>query len=314
MTLDQLRYFYEVAHCLNFSQAAKNLYISQPNLTKYIANLEKELNFKLFDRSTHHCQLTEEGRQFLNSTETLFFQLNSSIELSKQRSYSPFRSLFIGSVQGERPPRGFIDVMTRMNHESSFRYLIAEDSYRNLIVNLREHVFDMIVTSDKNVRHTSGISYLTLRPFEMLLAVHSSNPKSELSELYPKDCTDEFLFICIPEGRDAPSNRLEEVFWKTGLRYNVCTVFSPTDVIQNVQVGAGAGIIPDTLCLKNYRDIKFYRFEPWLGTEQVLAWRTDEDRPEILSFIDKVRARTPFHEEPDVPFLGPTEFPVPPIG
>lgn len=48
MTIDHIRYFVEVAYCRSFSQAAQNLYISQPNLTKYIAALEKSLGVKLF--------------------------------------------------------------------------------------------------------------------------------------------------------------------------------------------------------------------------------------------------------------------------
>lgn len=309
MTLEQLRYFYEVARCLNFSQAAKNLYISQPNLTKYIASLEKELNFKLFDRSTHHCQLTEEGRQFLNSTETLFFQLNTNIELAKQKAYSPYTSVFVAIAQSELPPENFLHILNRFNQESSYHYLLVEDNYKGLITKLRDHNFDLIVTSDKNVRNIPGVSHVVLRPFDMLLAVHNSNPKTESRSLTPKDCSEEFLFICIPEGKDAPSNRLEEVYWKTGLRSNVCTVYCPTDVILNVQVGSGAGIIPSTMNLSSYQDISYYRFEQWQHTEQVMAWRSDEDRPQILSFIEQVQDTAPYLQGPDVPVYGlPQDF------
>ena len=55
MTIQQIRYFIEVANCRSFSRAAASLHLSQPNLTKYIAKLEKELGFRLFDRTTHRA-------------------------------------------------------------------------------------------------------------------------------------------------------------------------------------------------------------------------------------------------------------------
>lgn len=304
MTTDQLRYFYEVAKCLNFSQAARNLYISQPNLTKYIANLEKELGFKLFDRSTHHCLLTNEGQQFLRSTEHLFYQLNSHIENAKLRAQNPYHVVSIGVAQAELPPRLFMRHLNERNTSADFRYLIREDNYLGLISKLREHEVDLIVTTDRNVRSMNDFSYLTLRPFDMLLAIHNSNPKARIKNLMPKDCADEMFFICVPEGKYAPSNRIEEIYWKTGVRMNLAIVFSPADVLLNTQIGAGVGIVPSTMDLTHYHDISYYRFEPWQKTKQILAWRKDESRQAVLSLVEDIRKMVPFHQPPEVPIFG----------
>ena len=304
MTMDQLRYFYEVAKCLSFSTAARNLYISQPNLTKYIANLEKELGLKLFDRSTHHCALTEEGEAFLRSTEYLFYQLNSRVENTKLRARNPFSVVTIGLARSELPPRAFLRHLNGKNKGSTRRYLLQEESYLRLIERLREHQLDLIVTTDRNVRAMKELDYLTLRPFEMLLAVHNANPLCASQRLLPGDCGDEMVFICVPEGKLTPFDRMEEIYWKTGVRMNLSVVDSPADVLSNAQVGAGVGIVPDTMDLTGYRDLSFYRFEPWQGTEQVLAWRREEKRPEVLELIEEVRAMAPFVQPSEVPILG----------
>ena len=44
--LSQYRIFYEVARCGNISRAAKELYISQPAISKAISKLEENLNTK----------------------------------------------------------------------------------------------------------------------------------------------------------------------------------------------------------------------------------------------------------------------------
>ncbi len=50
MNTTQIKYFLAVARTLNFTEAAKKLYISQPALSKQINVLEKELNMLLFIR------------------------------------------------------------------------------------------------------------------------------------------------------------------------------------------------------------------------------------------------------------------------
>lgn len=304
MTIDQLRYFYEVAKCLNFSQAARTLYISQPNLTKYIANLEKELGFRLFDRSTHHCQLTEDGQQFMRSTEALFFQLNSHIENAKLRAHNPYHVVSVGIAQTEMPPHALVDCLNRRNTGERFRYLVREDNYLDLISKLRDYEVDLIVTTDKNVRNINDFDYLVLRPFEMLLVVCMENPKAQRKDLSPRDCADEMFFICIPEGKYTPLNRIEELYWKTGLRMNLCIVSSPADVILNAQVGAGVGIVPSTMDLTQHKNVCYYRFEPWVNSVQVLAWRKNETRPEILELVEEIRASAPFFQSPEVPIFG----------
>ena len=48
--LSQYKIFYEVARCGNISRAAKELYISQPAISKAISKLEESLGIRLFNR------------------------------------------------------------------------------------------------------------------------------------------------------------------------------------------------------------------------------------------------------------------------
>ena len=58
MTSLQIKYFLTAARCLNFTEAARQLYISQPALSQQIAAMEKELNMQLFVRSKGKVFLT----------------------------------------------------------------------------------------------------------------------------------------------------------------------------------------------------------------------------------------------------------------
>ena len=64
MNTNQLESFISIAQTLNYSEAAKNAFISQPALTKQINRLESELGVRLFDRSKHGVSLTFAGEEF----------------------------------------------------------------------------------------------------------------------------------------------------------------------------------------------------------------------------------------------------------
>ena len=65
MELRQLKYFVKSAEYLNFSEAAKHLFITQSTLSQQIKQLECELGFTLFLRNSRHISLTEAGEEFL---------------------------------------------------------------------------------------------------------------------------------------------------------------------------------------------------------------------------------------------------------
>lgn len=65
MELRQLQYFVRVATTLNFSEAARNLYVTQSTLSQQIKQLEDEFGTTLFERDSHSVSLTENGARLL---------------------------------------------------------------------------------------------------------------------------------------------------------------------------------------------------------------------------------------------------------
>ena len=69
LTTQQIRFFLEAAECLNFTEAAKRLFVAQSTLSKQIALLEDELGLKLFYRSNRTVGLTPAGSLFRGEME-----------------------------------------------------------------------------------------------------------------------------------------------------------------------------------------------------------------------------------------------------
>lgn len=65
MTLQQLKYIIKVAETGTISEAARELFISQPSLTKAVRELEKEMGISIFDRTNKGISVSKEGEIFL---------------------------------------------------------------------------------------------------------------------------------------------------------------------------------------------------------------------------------------------------------
>ena len=67
--LRQFEFILEIAKFGSVSKAAKSLKLSQPTLSKYLAKLEEELGFTLFDRTKIPLKPTEAGKRYLIAGE-----------------------------------------------------------------------------------------------------------------------------------------------------------------------------------------------------------------------------------------------------
>ena len=71
MTTKQIDYCIELAHTLNFSRAAENMFVSQPTFSYQIKLLEEEIGFAVFERSGKGAALTPAGAQFVAALANL---------------------------------------------------------------------------------------------------------------------------------------------------------------------------------------------------------------------------------------------------
>ena len=86
MTLNQILYFQKIANLENYHQAAEELYISQPSLSRSMASLENELGVTLFEKEGRGVTLTKAGKMFLEYADRILTDCH--IAVGKMREIS----------------------------------------------------------------------------------------------------------------------------------------------------------------------------------------------------------------------------------
>lgn len=80
VNLRQLRVFLAVARQRHFRRAAEQLHLSQPAVSRHVAELEAELAVRLFDRSTREVVPTEAGRYLESAIERVLDELEGVLD------------------------------------------------------------------------------------------------------------------------------------------------------------------------------------------------------------------------------------------
>ena len=88
MDTNNLRYFAAVAQYGSITRAAKAMYISQPQLSHIIKQLEKEMGLTLFRRTSQGTRLTLDGQRILAHSKVIL-RPEAGLRLP-ERKHDPF--------------------------------------------------------------------------------------------------------------------------------------------------------------------------------------------------------------------------------
>ncbi len=83
ITLRQLRAFTEVARRESFTEAAKQLHLSQSAVSALIRELERQIGFGLLDRTTRRVVLSASGGHLLELSERVLRDVDSALSEAK---------------------------------------------------------------------------------------------------------------------------------------------------------------------------------------------------------------------------------------
>ena len=146
MTLQQLKYLIAVVNSGSINEAAKNLYISQPTLSKAIKELEREMGITILKRTSTGIVLSPDGAEFLSYAR----QITEQVELLENKYLDmPYQEQLL-SVSTQHYSFS-VDAMVRMIR------LHGGDKYQ---FSLRETRTYEIIDDVKNLKSKIGVMYM----------------------------------------------------------------------------------------------------------------------------------------------------------
>lgn len=239
MNIETLKYFLEVEKHNSFSMAAEELCISQSSLSKHIKKLEKELNCKLFDRSTRNVRLTNEGTKVKEYGERIID--NHHRLISDLQQYS---------LKGPRLSIGYIPVINQYNiatkigefkkNHPKLNITFQEGEHQEILNLLISKKIDFAILRSDNL-DINNLNITSLSEDELVIIMPKIHPLSQKKYISLKDLSDE-KFISLGKNSGVYYSFLKHCR-EVGFEPNVICFNSRIENIIGL-VAAGMGVSP----------------------------------------------------------------------
>ncbi len=254
MNDNQIKCFLEAATCLNFTTAAKRLYITQPTLSRQIQNLEAELNVKLFDRINNITTLTAEGTALYEGLEPLYKNMNKLLRRVKSGNIAEEYFFNIGIAQ-ELIPSSVTSKCIKKLQEKYPNVSINMDAYdyRELREGLSDGTLDLvqavILNKQKMIPDFEAVIIAKEEPY---LAIEADTPYCEDEVLKIEDIEsilEEYALICVEPGNydsyesDPLGILLKNIGWRQDRPPKVRYVDVQSSIPYLVSAGLGVALV-----------------------------------------------------------------------
>ncbi len=246
--------FYHVATTLSFSEASRQLYISQSAVSQSVKTLEKKLGTPLFVRSTKSVQLTPEGENLLRHVEP-------AIQLIRQGETSLIEA---GSLGGGQLRIGATDTICRhllipyLNryHKTwpQVHIRIINQTSLNCVDLLESGQVDLIVTNYPNSRMGNREELQVINEFhDVFVASREHYGELENRKMSLKDIQE--YPILMLDRHSTTNEFLHQMFRRHQLELVPEIELDSNDVLLDLaHIGLGLAFLPE-YCLVNQPDL-----------------------------------------------------------
>lgn len=299
MEIKQLQYFVAAADQGSLNRAAQQLYTSQPNVSKVIAALEKELQTSLFKRGNRGICLTAEGEQVYGHAISMLKHANILSSMlhkfnGKRFSVSGYRSSLLTRL---------LTKIYQEHDDSDLKYEYREGTVEEITDDVARHVSEIGIVylahaQDCCFRHIMEHKKLAFHPLAscgICIYVGKHHPLFEQAEIRFAELK-QLKFVEGTEDYYAMENNLEQVSVGSVELGHLNNVFSTNSdyMLNNLLLNTDICCMGINLVDRGYRKYDI-RAIPVKGSEAYLnfGYVTLQDArlsPEAVRFLDMLKA------------------------
>lgn len=271
MELRVLNYFLAIAREESFTKAAQQLHITQPTLSRQIAQLEEELGVDLFVRSNHNIILTEDGMILKRRAQEILSLADKTKRdfLHKDENLEGVISIGSGEFLSTRCLTDCIAQFRRKH--PLVRYEFYSGNAGNIRDQIERGLLDIGLMSEPiDIRKYEFISMPIKEEWGAF--VREDSPLIDKDFIAPQDLVD--IPLILPLGDFAESHIGKwfgeyisqiDVIAKGNLLYNEA-------MMAQSNIGAVIGI----RLKSNYDRLRFIPLNPSLKIDTALAWKKEQ--------------------------------------
>lgn len=292
MNLRHLEYFIAVVEEENFSRAAKKLYVSQPNISKAIQQLENDLGVALFDRMPRQVKLNRYGKYFYNEVTQVMESLNNA-EHSIRELINPYKGTiklsFIHSLGSTLIP----DIIKEFKEKyPDVTFNLSQNSTDVLLEDLIDGDVDFCFLMDREF--PESIEHVKLFNEKIYVILPKSHPLANEKEVNLIDLKNDPFITFKP--RIGLRNSMDLICQKAGFNPNVAFECQEVDtVVGFVEKELGVALVPKIKAIDSY-DVSILSIKNEFKHRNInLAMRKDLYKsPIVLNFYNYLKEKFNF--------------------
>lgn len=282
MELRVLNYFLAVAREENFTKAAQQLHLTQPTLSRQIADLEQELGVKLFIRSNHNIILTEDGMILKRRAQEILSLADKTKRDFMQKEEALSGTISIGS--GEfRSTEYLAKIIAQFRKQyPNVKYEIYSGNASNIRDYIERGFLDIGLMSEPiDMRKYNFLDMPIKEQWGVFVPINSR--LSEKESISPEDLAG--MSVVTATG-DFNQSRIGK--WLGGYKEQVeiaATANLPYNEAILAKENIGVMLSINLNC--TYENLRFIPLRPVLEISTVLGWKKEQIFPAATSaFID----------------------------
>ena len=281
MTTKQIDYCIELAHTLNFSRAADNMFVSQPTFSYQIRLLEDEVGFAIFERSGKGASLTPAGTQFVSFLTGMRQDLKRAVEQGQNFSAKYRDSISICMMV--RQALYFLPEVMRMFAESEPNVQITPlFQYENSMESFLQNEADIVFALKEQTKQVAGIQVHDLFESRIYLIANRDDPLAGKNLIREEDLYGRTLMVGggSPQALKTVQHRL--------INSGKIDYFNSADhdtTLTNVAAGRGVCLAPGFLN-DHSGQFAWIPFDCKESFSCVLCTHKEDQRESLKTFID----------------------------
>lgn len=285
----QVKYFLKAAQRLNFSEAAKELFITQPALSQQITAIEKELNMQLFIRDKNKLRLTPAAIVLMQELPECTRRFQETIERAKIINDGYSAILKVGVLEGQFLSPNFRAAYRAFEECYPNVYIeFTTDSFAGLRKGLDEKRLDIAFTINFDVKSSSSYLWVATDADTGGIFAAKDYPLKQKEVHSWKDLKDEPIILVDSADCAVIQERVLADCKREGFVPKFLLAHTLNEQMLWIDAGLGVGISntdsyiyanPNVCCLKEL---------PIKGNSFVLAWHRENINSAVSLFTNFV--------------------------